>query len=640
MATLTFNADSAGVTATGMTKVGSTFVLDYDLDLTQGSGTVEKDFDTVSITPDSTTRMTGTTGTMNGASYATGKALVGDFDVSWQADTGNGNFSCVGIRVDDLNYAYVYSFNNSTARLGVWTAGVRYRSSTTVTVSNSAYFRLARTGTTFTAYAKQSIGDSWSTIDSYVSAIGDGVSVAASEYHTATPTTVDFIFTSDTADSTQGIVTIPADFGAGKAADFSTSAESLSGAVIATYQTTDDTPPTNYVPTTPENLGALIARTNTDLQLQNWKVYVDGGAGGIWNSYSVDDQTPDVTPPGVPTMSNIESVGTDPNLGFFSDWVEPVDVDFDHVKGQLNIDSVGWLDIDNTASLGGATPMRFNEALAGTQTQAAGWLYQNHYARNGYTEGTTAQTRYRSVDTVGNESAYSTSGIITLSDTATASDPPQLNRIVPTDGGFDAYFTASNELDTIYARTRRKSKSLQWTARSETFKRVGSGVISITGLTNSLEYDVAGEEYNGGCYSAFSNINTGAPDGDAYAAARYTQKIVARDGIAQGELYTALNFGERVTFTNTGEDAISIYVVVQPTTHTLGVRTGQVDKNDVIVTAPRQTNFPPDQFNPNARILLGDTSYQVLTVEGDGITDLYSGVFTMTCSVFSEFDGY
>jgi hypothetical protein len=626
-----------------MTKVGSTFVLDETLDLIPGGATssISAIGPTVTLVPFSVPVVTNGTGTLDQAPHAVGDAVNGDFDISFNGAVGNGSFFCYGVKYAIDSYVIIYTLTNSTARLASWLNGARSLGPQLTVGSGQRYFRLVRAGNDFTAYYKTTEGAAWILIGSITAVqTSAGNSLITSDYQGSQPSeSGTFLNYTEPA----GIVTIPANFGAGKAADFSTSAESLSGAITATYQTTDDPTVSNFVPPIPETLAALITRTNTDLPLMGIRVYVDGDAGGGWNSYAVDDQTPDVTPPGVPTISNLESVGTDPNLGFFSDWVEPVDVDFDHVKGQLNINSGGWLDIDNTASLGGATPMKFGEYLAGTQTQAAGWLYQNHYARNGYTEGTTAQTRFRSVDTAGNESAYSTSGIITLESSAGEPGSATITGVSVGDGSITISYTAASETDVIYARWRKNKPSLDWADRSESFKRTGSGDITVTGLVNGIQYEVSGQPFAGSCYGDFSNSYFAVPDSDAFAVSRANSKLTVRDRTAITALQVAQRRGVRIDFQNVQEtgDIVSLYAIVDtPSTLTVGVRTGQIDRSDIVLVVPRQTNFPPASIEPNCIVTLNEKVYQVDTVDFDNEDINMTSVFTLTCSVSGDCYGY
>lgn len=68
-------------------------------------------------------------------------------------------------------------------------------------------------------------------------------------------------------------------------------------APTATYQTTDDEPPTNFEPATPENLTALRARTNTGNRTESRKIHLSGDAGAVWGGFSIATYVPDVTPP-------------------------------------------------------------------------------------------------------------------------------------------------------------------------------------------------------------------------------------------------------------------------------------------------------------------------------------------------------
>ena len=287
--------------------------------------------------------------------------------------------------------------------------------------------------------------------------------------------------------------------------------------------------------------------------------------------------------------------------------------------------------------------MKFNEALAGTQTQEAGWLYQNHYARNGYNTGQTAQLRFRSFDDTGNNSEYSTSSILTM---AAASDPvtPTLTRITPGANSMTLDITADTGTDVIYGRYRRNQPAYTWVERSESFKVTGSGSIEITGLIDGIEYEFAAQNMEGGILgnaSDFAGSRFGAPDSDAFATSRYAGKLNRRNGIAQQALNVAQQLGVKVTFTNDTEEDVTVYATIleQPKT-TIGVRTGQIDRYDMMLSIPRQTNFPPTKFLVNARYTLNGISYQIDDVVFNNQEITMASIFTVTASVLGELDGY
>ena len=173
-------------------------------------------------------------------------------------------------------------------------------------------------------------------------------------------------------------------------------------------------------------------------------------------------------------------------------------------------------------------------------------------------------------------------------------DAPTLDGIAVSDGAVTLSFTAVSEADIIYARWKRNSPTYPWQDRIETFKRTGSGDITVSGVSNGMEYEFSGQPFDGILYGDFSNTRFAMPDNDAFAVSRYREKIRERDGRAKATKQVAQRRGVKVTFKNGPDaDAIVYAEVDTPSTTTIGVRTGQIDRSDIIIDVPRQTNFPP-----------------------------------------------
>jgi hypothetical protein len=274
------------------------------------------------------------------------------------------------------------------------------------------------------------------------------------------------------------------DAGVEQAFDHATALENATGAPSASYEYTDDAGASSYA--SAGNIAALQAVSNTGHRLERFRITVTGDAGDLFDSLTIETYALDLTPPSVPSIGTIESVGADPNLGFFSDWTEPTDTDFNNVQVECNIDGAGWLSVESDADLAASSdPMKFNESKAGSQVQEAGWLYQNHFARNGYGTGTTVQVRARSFDNIGNNSAYSTSALLTMEDEATAPGTPAATLGSTGDSQLTINVVPAEETDTVYLRY---SAGSVWSAEDETLKVTGTGTITPTGLTNEALY--------------------------------------------------------------------------------------------------------------------------------------------------------
>ena len=407
-----------------------------------------------------------------------------------------------------------------------------------------------------------------------------------------------------------------------------------------TYQYTTDASATTYNGAE-LTIAQLQGVTNTKHQNEKFQVKIDGDVGAMYTEFSIDNYVPDLTPPSVPTITNLEETGSGSNFGLFSDWTEPTEIDFDRVTGQINIDAGGWQDIDNTGGIGGGTPMKFNESLAGTQTQEAGWLYQNHWARNGYASGQTAQVRFRSYDDSENNSAYSTSSLLTFG-SGSAPGAPAISSAASGDGQVTLTFAADSETDVIYARYRLASGG-NWSAESETFKRTGSGTITITGLTNNLKdgYWFTGYAKSATVTSDWAQPVQGWATNDDFLAAREATRQRIRDDAAYAQLKIAQKLGVLVTFSNPGASDVNLYALVDsPSTKNVNVRGNAVRYSEVVFSIPRQTSFPPAAIHPSATITLNSKSYQVEQVEYEAEDISQAESVRLICGVISEQDCY
>ena len=197
--------------------------------------------------------------------------------------------------------------------------------------------------------------------------------------------------------------------------------------------------------------------------------------------------------------------------------------------------------------------------------------------------------------------------------------------------------TASDESLKVFAIYKRTNNSAVWSDEIPTFSRTGSGAIAITGLTNGSEYDVmayhkdATETVIGRC----SNIYSGYPDSDPNGTYRHALKIDNRDQMAWDLLEAAKQYGQLMTFRNSGSGTAGVTVygtVVQQSERSIGIANGSVDRQEIIVSIPRQTNFPPDNFDINATIEVDEEEYQVQSYSTNPNTKTYAAEFELTCA--------
>jgi hypothetical protein len=98
-----------------------------------------------------------------------------------------------------------------------------------------------------------------------------------------------------------------------------------------------------------------------------------------------------------------------------ADWAEPTDTDFAYVRIDINVNAAGWVPFNAQAEVAAGDSMHFNRALAGTETERAGYRFERHISMMGmFSDGDTVAVRARSVDTFSNESAWSVSDTATL----------------------------------------------------------------------------------------------------------------------------------------------------------------------------------------------------------------------------------
>jgi hypothetical protein len=97
--------------------------------------------------------------------------------------------------------------------------------------------------------------------------------------------------------------------------------------------------------------------------------------------------------------------------------------------------------------------------------------------------------------------------------TAVKPSAPAIAEAVPGDGQVILHVTAAAELDVIYARYRTTCPSPGWSAESETFKRTGSGNITVTGLVNGAIYEFAAYAKSGDLTSDWTAPVSAKPEG-------------------------------------------------------------------------------------------------------------------------------
>lgn len=222
---------------------------------------------------------------------------------------------------------------------------------------------------------------------------------------------------------------------------------------------------------------------------------------------------------------------------------------------------------------------------------------------------------------------------------------PTITAITSGDRALTVSVTAASESLRLYAIYKLTNKSAAWTERDVAISRVGSGDITIPDLSNGTEYDVIVFHMDESdiCYGTPSNLYSGYPDADPQGQYRHDRKIYQRDEFARAYLQVAKDQGELMTYRNsgTGTAGVTVYgIIVDDFSRNVGVRQGNVDEQEVTVTVPRQTNFPPDNFDINATIEVDGNEFQVLTYTAEPSSKTYAATFTLTCSSIRGQEGY
>jgi hypothetical protein len=237
---------------------------------------------------------------------------------------------------------------------------------------------------------------------------------------------------------------------------------------------------------------------------------------------------------------------------------------------------------------------------------------------------------------------YGIGGVGSYDPAGTEPIAPTVTRVVVGDGSITISYIANSETDVIYARYRRNKPSLDWADRSESFKRTGSGDITVTGLSNGQQYEVCGQNVSDVLYSDFSNSYFAVPDSDAFATSRNNSKIQRRDRIALTALQVAQRTGVKVDFENVqGEGGVNLYAVVSESSEKiLDVKSGNIEYTTTVLQIARQTNFPPLEFYPNSLVTINEKVYQVESVKGDNEDDNMASTWEVRCNVSGECYGY
>jgi len=624
MATFTFNADSSEVTGTsGVTKVGTTYQMNgtsaqIDIIADAGGG----------MALDHTTALESATGVAEYALNPSPVAVGNNLDDSFKAEFGfDTDLPLTGTFVGNQ----FLGDNPTDSRLCIDFGGP-------VTISGFRYSNGHSSGTGTNRGARATI---FSSSDN----AGDFTDVYATDINLTQLWADDFAKHNavDEADW-QEVVLSPVEvprygvfqFATNWADGAFTGVRRIEFKVVVDpdidYDYTNDVGATNYV--NAGNITALQGVTDTDFQNEKFRLNLTGVAGALWNSFIIQNYSADVIAPTDPTGAK----ATDAEVwGMW--WVQSP-------EGSTIIAQLKRIIDGTTTYLAKVANLPVWQEASPTTW----WTF----ARDN-TGADTPFNAFETDDVAGTAIAYyvrfidlsdNVSSWTAFTESAGGFTPatPALDSVSVGDGSITFNVTPNVETDEVYARVRRNSPAYTWEDKSESFKRTGSGAITVTGLINGIEYECAAQTMDGGILgtgSDFGGSRFAMPDSDAFAVSRYNEKLNERNGTARVNWEVARRRGVKVTFKNGPDaDAVVYAKVAQPSTVTIGVRTGQIDRSDIVISVPRQTNFPPSRFYPNATFTLNTKSYQIDNVDFDNEDINMTAIFILTASVLGIEDGY
>lgn len=361
--------------------------------------------------------------------------FTGNFDVWMDAETLTyANYVAPGITfyVDDNNW---FGFGMQTNNTGAtdypairWKlAGVAGYNQNSIAGRARRQIRLARIGTVFTAYYRNTTGDSWTQIlqlDKNVGFTGvlhagivaDGplascyldIAIHSLAFTVGGPSvSASSVFTvCDNAAQT-------IDAGAVKAFDKATFGVTTTNSPTLSFRTSDQDADGAPSWSSSKTLAQLQAEANSGKQFMAIEVTASkNGLAYQFDQLTVDTYNLDVTPPGVPSIDWVASLKE--GVGFAVDVTEPEDADLSHCEFEIKVNGGSWQKVDSSLGLGGSNYMKFKNQT--TDPQPAGWINRSDFARWGYQIGDVITVRCRAVDLSGNSSAWVASDPIVLAD--------------------------------------------------------------------------------------------------------------------------------------------------------------------------------------------------------------------------------
>ena len=162
----------------------------------------------------------------------------------------------------------------------------------------------------------------------------------------------------------------------------------------------------------------------------------------------------------------------------------------------------------------------------------------------------------------------------------------------------------TGETAAMYIRYRLVNGEATWSDESEDWKRTGAGNVTITSLINLLLYEFTAYHKVGDIQGSWAKPRYGTPFD--------LEDTFLRDSMAEAALIVCQGYpGLQFTLSNPTQDDIELWAAIHPKGGVVGISTGQTDTEEVTLTVPRQTGFPPTAFYPGATVTIHSLKYML-----------------------------
>ena len=110
----------------------------------------------------------------------------------------------------------------------------------------------------------------------------------------------------------------------------------------------------------------------------------------------------------------------------------------------------------------------------------------------------------------------------------------------------------------------------------------------------------------------------------------------SRDGAAAAALEVATELGVSATFSNPGDDDVSVKGIPVDRAQVATLHSGPTDYTDFTIAIPRQTDFPPSEIKTGAAVTYDGVTYGVEDVDTGGQPLSLAPVITLQCKIYGN----